>query len=94
MPATKAKKNKCETLEKGDITIDGVNEPVFCRKYKSHQRGEAHFYNNRKGVKVTVYPEVRRMFVNGEERRFNKDATLQAALVKQMNREIASADNE
>lgn len=74
---------KCETVEKGNVNIDGIGE-VFRRVYVPHdteKRGSvAHFYNNRQGGKATVYPETRRMFVNGVERRFNKDATMWKAL--------------
>jgi hypothetical protein len=83
---------KCATIEKGDVELEGIDGPVFRRVYESHQRGVAHFYNNRKGGKATVYPEQRKMFVNGEERRFNKDATMHAALVKVM--QIDTTDDQ
>lgn len=75
---------KCETIEKGDVQIEGVDGEVFRRVYVPHdteKRGAvAHFYNNRKGGKATVYPETRKMFVGGTERRFNKDQTMWNAL--------------
>lgn len=91
MAATKTKSNRksCTVISKGDVTLDGVEGVVFCKEYVPHdtdKRGSvARFYNNRKGGKVVVYPEVRRMFINGNERRFNKDATMNAQIVKIMN---------
>ena len=91
MAATKTKSNRksCTVISKGDVTLDGVEGVVFCKEYVPHdtvKRGNvARFYNNRKGSTLVVYPEVRRMFIDGNERRFNKDATMNAQIAKRMN---------
>lgn len=94
MAKTKTKKNKCQTIEKGDVQIEGVDGEVFRRVYESHKRGTAMFYNNRKGVKLTAYPDVRKVIVDGNERRFNKEQTMDAYIVKMLNREVAQSDSE
>jgi hypothetical protein len=74
----------CKTLAKGDVEVPGYSEPVFARQYKSHKRGDATFYNNRRGGKATVYSDTLELWPSGADkpRQCKSAATLNKALVK------------
>jgi hypothetical protein len=87
---------KCKTVSKGEVEVEGVEGTVFHRMYESHQRGPAIFFNNRRGGKVTVYPEAKSLFDNrvkpAVERKFKSEKRLNAAVIEILNSE--SNDDE
>lgn len=89
---------KCKTIAKGEVEVEGVEGTVYHRMYQSHERGPAIFFNNRKGGKVTVYPEHKTLFDNREkpgiERKFKSERKLNEAVVEILNSEVESNDDE
>lgn len=86
---------KCKTIDKGDCEIPGVEGPVFFRKYESHKRGPAIFFNNRRGGKATVYEQERVLWPSGgKPKTYKTDAGLQKALTDVMNIVVEPAEQE